>query len=538
MSERPPKAPESLSLLEQRQEIEQALAAGDTERAKVTALHMAERKVLGPWEEAILGRTALAVNDFVEANERLTKAHKVLVDEGAVLVDLASAKAGLKHWKVAAEVLGKAILQRPDIPELQERHGIYFANAGDSNASIAALKRTLALEPKRSSAWCLLGERHLERGDTLAGERAFLSALDYKSDDSNALWNLALLKEKAGDLPAALELLNRVHEKTTQTAEALHRRGQMLLSLGQLEEGWVDYAARLKNLSYVSWQYALRVPYWSGENLTGKRLVVWADQGLGEQLLTASLLHDAAARCGSLTFACDPRLVELVARSFSGIQVVPLTALKDRGPTLGDIDAQATLSELGAVLRPNLDAFPSPAAFLKADASQVKAFRETLKTDSQPLIGISWRSENALAGAEKSTSLKDHWSVVLQTPNVRFVSLQYGEVADEIAKASAAHDIEIVTVPDLDPTQDVDRFAALVAGMDAVISTSNTTVHVAGGSGVPAWAIVPQAYGRPWYWFDKGETSPWYRNLALVRSGGDWAAALAGACVAVQARIG
>lgn len=515
--------PEKILTTQQlRQQIDEALAGKDVDAAQDLAAQLAQRKSLGPWEKTVIGRAALAANNFTKAHDWLSKAAEVLSDEGSILVDLAAATAGLKRWKQAAELVGKAIAQRPDIPDLHERHAIYLANAGDQFGSRQALERALELDSARASSWALLGERRVEMQDLTAAEEAFLTALQHQPDNSAALWNLALLKEKTADLSAALGLLDRIPTETAQTAQARHRRGQILLSLGRLEEGWADYAVRLKNLSYVSWQYALRVPYWSGEDLADKHLVVWADQGLGEQLLTASILGDAARLCGSITFACDPRLVTLLARSYPDVRIVPLTALKDRGPDLGQIDAQATLSELGAILRPDLNAFPPPTAFLKPDPARVAAFQDRLKAEGQPLVGISWRSENALAGAEKSTSLKDHWSGLLQTEQVRFISLQYGETPQEIA----AMGIEIQTIPELDPTQDVDGFTALVAAMDAVVSTSNTTVHVSGGLGIPTLAILPKAYGRPWYWFDQGDTSPWYQNLALVRSSGDWRQAL------------
>lgn len=534
MSESNSPPEKTLTAQELRQQIDEALARKDVELAQRLAAQLAQRESLGPWEITAIGRAAIAVNDFAKANTWLSRAHYVLPDEGAILVDLAAALAGLGRWGQAAELLDKAIAQRPDIPDLHERHSIYLANAGDQAGSLIAVERCLALDSARASSWALLGERRVEMEDSRAAEDAFLTALKHQPDNSAALWNLALLKEKAGDLSAALDLLDRVPTETGQTARARHRRGQILLSLGRLAEGWADYAARLKNLSYVSWQYALRVPYWSGEGLTGKHLVVWADQGLGEQLLTVSLLSDAVALCGSLTFACDPRLVTLLSRSFPGIHVVPLTALKDDGPSLGHIDAQATLSELGAVLRQDLTTFPPPTAFLKPDLARVEAFRERLKAHDQPLIGISWRSESTLAGAEKSTSLKDHWSTVLQTDGPRFVSLQYGDTSEDIAAAG----VEILSAPDLDPIQDVDGFAALVAAMDAVVSTSNTTVHVAGGLGIPTFSVLPAAYGRPWYWFDQGEVSPWYQNLTVVRSGGNWSKALSKAGAELRQLLG
>ena len=175
-----------------------------------------------------------------------------------------------------------------------------------------------------------------------------------------------------------------------------------------------------------------------------------------------------------------------------------------------------------------LNRFPDTQPFLKPDPVRVARYREKLQgDDDNPLIGISWRSANPLAGPDKSTDLVLHWRPLLEQEGVRFICLQYGDVSDELEALQKQTGCEIVNDPTLDPTRDVDGFAALVASMDLVISTSNTTVHVAGGLGIPTWTLLPSAYGRPWYWFDRGGTAPWYPGVRLYRSNGDWTALIA-----------
>jgi tetratricopeptide (TPR) repeat protein len=516
----PPSKKESTPALRARAEA--ALVKGDLATAQTLASELAGR-TLGGWDQAVLGRIALAAGHIKEANTHLEAARALLPDEGSILVDLAAALAASRRWAAAAKVVAEAIAQRGHLADLHERHAIYLANAGDREGSKMALEHALTLEPHRASAWALLGERHLEQGERAAAKTAFAKAVTCDPKDPSGLWNLALLAEQEGDLEDAASILTQLLETRADQRQVRHRRGQIRLSRGDLEQGWADYAFRLKSREYVSWQHALKAPYWAGEDLTGKHLAVWADQGLGEQLLTASLLPDVLSQSKSLTFACDPRLVTLLRRSFPEVQVVSLEALKQEGKALGAIDYQATLSEVGAAQRPSLSDFPSPQATLLPDSGRVAAFRESLLAGAaKPLIGIAWRSENALAGREKRTDLPSHWLPLLKTPEVQFISLQYGQTGDEIAAANAAAGCDITSIPGLDPIRDVDGFAALVAAMDLMISTSNTTVHIAGGLGKPCWALLPRAYGRPWYWFDKGEASLWYENLTLLSSQGDW----------------
>ena len=418
MADPTPSQQKPLKLPELRKQAEEALMAGDLDKARSLAADLNKRKAIGPWEKALLGRIALAVDDLD------------------------------------------------------------------------------------------------------AAKGAFFNALESDSTHRSALSNLALVHEREGDLDASLQVLERLCGAYENDASFVHRRGQVLLSLGRLSEGWEDYAQRLKNKTYKSWQYALRVPYWAGEGLANKHMVVWTDQGLGEQILTASLLPDVLTRAKKVTLACDPRLCALFQRSFPSLAVVSLEATREKGRDIGPVDVQATLSELGAVLRPERNAFPNPEPFLKPDKDRTAYYRTQIKDGDAPLVGISWRSKNPLAAKEKTTSLSEQWLPVLKTENIRFVSLQYGDSSDDLQALQSAGCT--VVQPELDAVRDVDDFAALTAAMDLVISISNTTVHVSGGLGVPTWALLAHAYGRPWYWFAEGDTSPWYAGLNLFRSEGKW----------------
>lgn len=522
-----------------RERTEAALDSGDLEAAKELAREL-EKQNLGPWENVLLGRIALASGLFKDARTYFLKAQEALPSEGAILVHLASANASLRKWPEAIAYIEEAIAQRDDIAELHERHGIYLSNAGKLDESVWALNKAIELEPRRSTAWALLGERRLEKNDIPGAEGAFTKAVMNDPESPSGLWNLALLAERRGDRDRAIEILSRQVERGVDPRRALHRRGLINLSRRNFRQGWADYAARLKNnREYWSWQHAMKAPYWAGEDLSGQHLVVWADQGLGEQILTAGLVQDAVDRVGALTFACDPRLVGLLQRSFPHIDVVSLEDLRDDGQSLKPADMQASLSEIGAVLRPDQASFSEVTPFLIPDTKRVAEYRAHLtnRYPDRPLIGISWRSENPIVGDQKSSSLKTDWLEFLRSQSFGFVSLQYGDTAEELASIQAETGIEITTIPDLNPRTDVDGFAALVAAMDGVISISNTTVHIAGGLGIPTAAMIPQGYGRPWYWFEDGETSPWYTDVTLLRCRGDWADALRKADACMQSRL-
>src|SRR5262249_35302121 len=145
-------------------------------------------------------------------------------------------------------------------------------------------------------------------------------------------------------------------------------------------------------------------------------------------------------------------------------------------------------------LRPTLASFPAQPCYLAADSAARAMLRQRYGTDGKRVVGISWRSTSTGTGPFKSTRLAD-WAKILATPDVRFVSLQYGADAAEIEAVKAHFGADIVIDPAVDPVRDVDQFAAQVDAMDLVVTVSNTTAHVAGALGKPTWLLTPEGLG-------------------------------------------
>ena len=163
-------------------------------------------------------------------------------------------------------------------------------------------------------------------------------------------------------------------------------------------------------------------PLWNGEALDGS-LLVWGEQGLGDQILYASMIDDLRARVPAIVIEAEKRLVPLFARSFPGIEVVPLVKELHAGPHAAHIP----IGTLGQHLRTSWDSFPkTQGGFLKADPVRTSALRARIKTDDRLVIGVSWRSANKKFEKAKSAGLHA-FEPLLTLPNCRFVDLQYGD---------------------------------------------------------------------------------------------------------------
>lgn len=291
---------------------------------------------------------------------------------------------------------------------------------------------------------------------------------------------------------------------------------QALLGHGRLHEGWSLYARRFA-LGLVpdratNWPW----PCWQGEALTAdETLLVWREQGLGDELLFASCYPDLLTGTGSgpvVVLECDPRLQALLARSFPAARVLPAPASPDCVATVGTPSARIRQTPAGALprwLRPTLDTFPAAAnwnGYLVADPQRVAAAR-LWRTQLGPgrVLGLCWRGRRSAASAADYDGLST-WAPLLALPGMHFVSLQYDPDPAAQAAAAATFGVTLHHWPGLDLTHDLDGVAALMTVLDQIITAPTMVGDLAGALGRPVWRIDPAddgwrlgTAGRPWY---------------------------------------
>jgi len=453
--------------------------------------------------------------------------------------DEAAARAGYR------EVLAR----QPRNPDALHLLGVIVART-EPEEGIALITRALAANPRSSEAHLNLGnilagalrmaeaERHfreaytwgaktatsanglggalLQLGRYIEAEPYIREALTRDPAFAPALINMGILMEATGRIDEALQFYDRALALYPDHAQAHQHRGLTLLARGQFRDGWTEYAWRVKNHSTFYGRFGY--PYWRGEPLAGRKILVWTELGPGDECLTATMIPDLVSAGAKVVLLCSPRMAPVFARSFPSIAVIPAGQNpSDRSVTDG-IAFQASVGELGANLRTTFDAFPARRAILKADEQHSAALRQRYKgaAADNMVVGLSWRSKNARSEDVKSVPLAE-WGPVLKTPGVTFVSLQYGDVTAEVSEAQREFGIEILVDRQIDPLANLDHFAAQVAAMDGVISISNTTLHIAGALGRPVWGLVPSNHGRLWYWFLERIDSPWYPSARLFR---------------------
>lgn len=354
-----------------------------------------------------------------------------------------------------------------------------------------------------------------------------------------ALSNLAGLWADQGESEKAVALYKKALARAPQHPHIRAQLAQILLRKGDLAEGFAYHEARFEQGGHVKPRPFTQAP-WNGKKGDGG-LLLWNEQGVGEEILYASLLNDVKALCGRLYVECDARLLPLFARSFQGIHFV--ARQEPPAPTLFEknIIAQCAAGSAAAFLRKGMDDFNHGHGYLLADKEKTKALRtkyENIKKEkglTGKLIGVSWRSKPLRLGDPKSTALSD-WGTLMDSSPHLFVSLQYQATRDDFAFA-ASRQWNVIEDSDIDQAHALDDFAAQIAALDGVVSVSNTTAHMAGALGLPVAVLLPRSKGLMWHWFEKGERSPWYASARLIRQSmdGNWSDALHDAAAFIRA---
>lgn len=252
---------------------------------------------------------------------------------------------------------------------------------------------------------------------------------------------------------------------------------------------------------------------WRGEDLTGKTLVVDLtekyEQGLGVALRGGNFAAKAMARAARVIIVVEPRLVPLFARSLPGAEV------RESAAGIEGVDFTATRGDLSDVFVPQ-KGLPDPDFRpLAADPGRTSALRARYQGGREkPLIGLFWRSSHF----GKELPALDDWARLIAETDGTFVSLQYGDIGDDLAVLGPER---VIVDPGIDQLTDMDAFAAQVAALDAVIGISGTPIHLAGALGVPTIVLRDDWFRRQWPVMT--DRVPWYPSLRVVgKDGRDW----------------
>lgn len=451
------------------------------------------------------GVNAEAVSLLQRAVRLAPGIHSIRANLGALLLAQGQAEAAWSH-------LAKAVELAPDQPAYLANLGRAALDLDRVDEGANACERALRIAPGHVPALVTLSAIERVRGRLDVGEACARTALDLLPTDRGATVNLATALADMNRLGDATELFDRLLLADPCDVEAHTSRAAVALARGLPEEAWAGHAWRWR-LAHSLVPHPPPAREWAGERLGDGTLYVWPEQGIGDEIVLASILPDLMARTPRIVVGCDARLVPAFARSFPQIRVVPAAALVGGEHRYHERDRQCSMADLGPLLRPRLDAFPRRERYLVPCAAQVARWRDWIDALGPGMkVGFSWRSQNLRGERRLACSTLDQWRSIFGVEGVRFVCLQYDDCELELNVTQARFGVELHRPPGLDQRNDLDGVMALMAGLDLVVTAPTTVSTLSGAVGTPTWQLT-----RGVDWHGMGcERSPWQPSVRTI----------------------
>ncbi|MDX2143312.1 MAG: tetratricopeptide repeat protein [Rhodospirillaceae bacterium] len=434
-------------------------------------------------------------------------------------------EARLGRLDVAVDYMARVAKLRPKSAEAQFNLGCAHHQVRQFSEAERCYRQALRIEPKHAGALNNLGILHQDRDDLATARVMFERALDADPGWESAVINLYGVYRALGDFERMEALARRALARWPTGPQHWLNHGEALFQLGRFDKAWDCFEWRFRATSNAVVSRTVGgLPAWRGEDLTGKSLLTWTEQGPGDEIMFGTMIADLRKRVGRLCVLCSPRMRPLFERSMPEIEVIDAIACD---ADLSRFDVQAPLVSLAKLVRNDLRSFASNTAYLVPDRSVAITLGASYRrAPDELLVGIAWRS-SGVADAHQKTINLGSWGALFALPKVRFVNLQYGDCSQELTLVKAEFGVEVLHDATVDPIQNLDHFAAQVAAMDVVVCSSNTAAHMAGALGVRTYAMVPRdtTKGGRWYWFERGGRCAWYPSLTLLRprKPGEWA---------------
>lgn len=421
-------------------------------------------------------------------------------------------QAGKGNLETGLECLNLARQLNPANPQIPYSIGVLLQEAGRLPAAAEAYRHALETSPAMLPAWENLCTACYDMDQFASGLAAAEAARRIQPASLLAIRGAANCLAGMGRRAEALAVLEEGIRHHPAHPELRIHRAWELIANGRYEEGWREFEWRHSRMG-ASDAPPRSIPYpgWNGEALDGKSILVYGEQGVGDEIMFAPYVRDILRSGGRCILECEPRLERLFARAFPECIILPRT---DRGQIAWQADLPRVDFCIASQSLPLHFWTPlTRPAFLSADPQRVAYWRKRLQgLGSGPKVGVSWRG-GADAKARRIRSIPPAlFGEMTGAGDPVFVSLQYGAAAQEAAAVSPA----LKHFPEIDPLSDLDEFSALVAAMDMVVSVDNSTVHLACALGVKTLLLLP-VYAE-WRWGNAASgASSWYASLETLR---------------------
>ena len=393
--------------------------------------------------------------------------------------------------------------------------GVIAHRAGKLPLAIALVETATQIDPSNPQFLSNLGEMCLTADRLDDAEDSLREAVELAPGFAAAHNNLGNVLKACGRMEEAAQSYSRALAFDPQLEVARLNLALLDLQRGNYAEGFAAYESRFEAANLVNSRSAgavlaqvHHVPRWHGEDLCGRALLVWTEQGFGDSLMMLRYLPLLTGRgIGGLVIYCEPALARLAATFPEVDEVVSSERFQSRRP----VDFHCPIMSLPLVFQTTLETIPATTPYLRVPDAQREHWTAIVSGVPRPRIGVVWASGKLTKTAQRDLGLANLLPL-LKAVDAGFVSLQKSE------KPVAGAPI----VDWMDRCEDFLDTAALIGELDLVISVDTAVAHLAGALAKPVWLL--NRFEGAWQWLTGREDSPWYPRTRIFTQAerGNW----------------
>ena len=428
-----------------------------------------------------------------------------------------------KNYQQAEEMFKQILVTYPDIHAPFFFIGSMALDIGDNAKAIAFLE-SAASRKQEGQILNNLGTAYRRENQIAKAMEIYHQALELDPENADYLNNMGTLYINEGNPKQGESYFRKAIQIDPEHKHAHWNLSLILLENKQWEEGWKEYKWGLLSKDRMNrWS---TWPDWMGENyIEGERgmrrakVLIYGEQGLGDEIMFASMYPDAINTGAKIYAECHFRLQPVFERSFPEVTFIPSREQRIV-QEMPEFDYVKPIGGLGELFRNRAEDFPK-APYLKLDSDKIAFFRGKLeKLGKGPYIGVGWRGGSKRTRKEVRSLPLREWAGILDQ-RATFVSLQYNIEADtEVQEFNSGREKKLAHWAEIVREDNYDDILSLMAACDLVVHVNGTAVHGCGAIGQDCWTLTPS---KPaWRYSLEGDTMVWYSSVRQLRQENGW----------------
>jgi len=329
--------------------------------------------------------------------------------------------------------------------------------------------------------------------------------------------NYGNVLRESGDPAGAIPFLLRAIQLDPNNITAHFNLSVAHLIQGNYALGWAAYESRWRYEHLNGMLPDFSQPRWTGQELKDKTILVWGEQGHGDNIQFIRFVGDLTARGARVIVQVNENLAPLFASIQQISQIIPFDQ------PLPDFDYWVPIMSIPGVIGVTLENLSYSQYYLVADPGLAKHWAEVLGPKNRLRVGFCWSGRrDTWINRHKAVPFADMLALIKRNPNYEWINLQCDcteeEEAELVAAGVTAYPGSIRSFADS---------AALIHHLDVVLSVDTAVAHLSGALGRPTWVMLNQ-FAQDWRWLLNRDNSPWYGTVSLFRQPnmGDWASVM------------